>query len=127
MDAKLPLSGERTVAIGPFYDAAQDKMLGGVINTYSILDFAETSFGLLRMEKRVGEVSSLNRRSAANRAAASNWVSKNDILELGVTDPSRRGAAVTLLKVNDTDITDPAVHARIIQKSKQLLSGLTLI
>ncbi|MDE2445064.1 MAG: phosphoglycerate dehydrogenase [Alphaproteobacteria bacterium] len=122
VDAKLPLSGERTIAIGPFYDAAQDKMLGGVINTYSILAFAETTFGLLRMEKRVGDIASLNRRSAANRAAASEWVGKNDILELGVTDPSRRGAAVTLLKVNDTDITDPAVHARIIQKSKQLLS-----
>ncbi len=122
VDAKLPLSGERTVAIGPFYDAAQDKMLGGVINTYSILAFAETTFGLLRMEKRVGDVMALNRRSAANRAAANDWVGKSDILELGVTDASRRGAAVTLLRVRDRDITDPNIHARIIQKSKQLLS-----
>ncbi len=127
VDTKRPLSGERTVNIGPFYDAAQDKMLGGVINTYSILAFAETTFGLLRMEKRVGDVMSLNRRSTANRTAANEWVSKNDTLELGVADSSRRGAAVTLLKVKDSEITDPAIHARIIQKSKQLLSydGIT--
>ncbi|MDE2384115.1 MAG: phosphoglycerate dehydrogenase [Alphaproteobacteria bacterium] len=122
VDPKLPLSGERTVNIGPFYDAAQGKMLGGVINTFSILAFAETTFGLLRMEKRVGDVMNLNRRSTANRTAANEWIAKSDILELGVTDATRRGAAVTLLKVKDKDISDPAVHARIIQKSKQLLA-----
>ena len=127
VDAKLPLSGERTVNLGPFYDPAQDKMLGGVINTFSILAFAETTFGLLRMEKRVGDVATLNKRSIANREAIDAWIAKSDVLELGVTDATRRGAAVTLLRVKDKDITDPAVHARIVQKSKGLLAydGIT--
>jgi len=127
VDAKLPLSGKRTTDIGPFYDPATDKMVGGVINTYSILAFAETTFGLLRMEKRVGDVANLNKRSIANREAINAWIAKSDILELGVTDATRRGAAVTLLKVKDKDITDPGVHARIIAKSKALLAydGIT--
>ena len=54
VDAKLPLSGERTVNLGPFYDPAQDKMLGGVINTFSILAFAETTFGLVAHGKARG-------------------------------------------------------------------------
>ena len=45
LDAKRPLTGERSVNTGPIYDPAQDKMLGGVINTYSTLAFAETTFG----------------------------------------------------------------------------------
>ena len=97
-------------------------MIGGVINTYSILAFAETTFGLLRMEKRVGDVANLNKRSIANRDAIDAWIAKSDVLELGVTDASRRGAAVTLLKVKDKDITDASVHARIIAKSKGLLA-----
>ena len=41
--------------------------------------------------------------------------------------PKKRGAAVTLLAVNDPDVTDPVIHARIIARSKQLLGyeGLT--
>ena len=41
--------------------------------------------------------------------------------------PEHRGAAVTLIKVKDPAITDPALHARIIARSKQLLSydGIT--
>ena len=54
LDAKRPLTGERSVNVGPIYDPAQDKMLGGVINTYSTLAFAETTFGLLRSERRLG-------------------------------------------------------------------------
>ncbi|MDH5453837.1 MAG: hypothetical protein OEX14_10840, partial [Paracoccaceae bacterium] len=63
VDAKMPLSGERTVKVGPIYDPEANKMLGGVINTYSTLAFAETTFGLLRAEKRIGSVSDLNARS----------------------------------------------------------------
>jgi phosphoserine aminotransferase len=127
VDAKKPLSGERTVNIGPFYDPATDKMLGGVINTFSTLAFAETTFGLKRMAKRVGDVTNLNKRSTANRDAINTWIAKNDLLQLGVTDAERRGAAVTLLKVNDPNITSAEIHNRIIAKSKQLLAydGIT--
>jgi len=127
LDAKRPLTGARSVNAGPIYDPAQDKMLGGVINTYSTLAFAETTFGLLRSERRLGPVSELNRRSIANRTAINEWVAVHPLLELGVAEPERRGAAVTLLKVNDKDITDPAIHARIIARSKQILGyeGLT--
>jgi phosphoserine aminotransferase len=127
VDAKKPLSGERSVNIGPFYDPSTDKMLGGVINTFSTLAFAETTFGLKRMAKRVGNVSNLNKRSIANRDAINAWINKSSLLQLGVADASRRGAAVTLLKINDPAITDAGVHARIIAKSKQLLAydGIT--
>ena len=127
VDPKKPLTGERTVNVGPIYDPAHNKMLGGVINTFSTLAFAETTFGLLRAERRIGSVSELNRRSAANRDALNEWVSNNPLIELGVTDASRRGAAVTLLRVNDPDIADPAIHSRIIARSKQLLAfdGIT--
>ncbi len=43
------------------------------------------------------------------------------LLKLTVADPERRGAAVTLLKVVDEDVTDTDIHARIIARSKQLL------
>ncbi len=127
VDPKLPLTGARTVNVGPVYDPAQDKMLGGVINTFSTLAFAETTFGLLRAEKRIGPVAELNRRSATNREAINQWVASNPILELGVIDPEQRGAAVTLLKINDPGITDAALHARILARSKQLLAydGIT--
>ena len=126
VDAKRPLTGERTVNAGPIYDPAQDKMLGGVINTYSTLAFAETTFGLLRSERRLGSVWDLYRRSIRNRAIVNEWVARNPLFELGVSDPDRRGAAVTLLRIRD-DITDPAIHARIIARSKQLLGyeGIT--
>jgi len=126
-DPKLPLSGKRSVALGPIYDPEQNKMLGGVINTYSTLAFAETTFGLLRSERRIGPVAELNRRSAHNRQIVQDWCAANPLLQLAVTDPHRRGAAVTLLKVNDPGQSDPALHARIITKSKQLLGyeGLT--
>ncbi len=127
VDAKRPLSGERTVKIGPFYDPETNKMLGGVINTFSTLAFAETTFGLQQMEKRVGSVANLNQRSVANRQAINDWLKTSTVLEAGVADEPRRGAAVTLLKVRNADITDPATHARIIARSKQLLSydGMT--
>ncbi len=127
LDAKRPLSGERSVSVGPIYDPAADKMVGGVINTYSTLAFAETTFGLLRSERRLGSVTDLNRRSMANRAAINEWIAAHPMLELGVADPERRGIAVTLLRVKDPEITDPALHARIIARSKQILGyeGLT--
>ncbi len=126
-DARKPLTGERTVNIGPFYDPSTDKMLGGVINTFSTLAFAETTFGLQRMARRVGDVTNLNKRSTANRDTINAWIAQNSLLELGVADASRRGAAVTLLKVNDPGIADADVHARIIARSKQLLAydGIT--
>jgi lactate dehydrogenase-like 2-hydroxyacid dehydrogenase/phosphoserine aminotransferase len=122
VDAKMPLSGERTVKLGPIYDPAENRMLGGVINTFSTLAFAETTFGLLRVERKIGSVKDMNRRSEQNRAAINEWMSNSDLLELGVTNPENRGAAVTLIKVKDTRITDAALHARIIARSKQLLS-----
>ncbi|MGI9406624.1 MAG: NAD(P)-dependent oxidoreductase, partial [Hyphomicrobiaceae bacterium] len=95
--------------------------------TYSTLAFAETTFGVLRSARLVGSVADLNKRSIANRQKINEWVAKSGIMEMGVADESRRGAAVTLLKVNDPDITDPALHDRIIARSKQLLQyeGLT--
>jgi hypothetical protein len=108
LDQKKPLSGERSVNIGPFYDPAADKMLGGVINTFSTLAFAETTFGLQRVAKMIGPVGKMNARSAANRAALNDWIKQQSLLQLGVAEAERRGAAVTLLRVNDADITTPA-------------------
>lgn len=126
-DSRRPLTGEKTTALGPFYDPAQDKMLGGIINTFSNTAFAETTFGILSMQKRVGSAKDLNRQSVINRATVEEWVQGHPLFELGVKDNTRRGAAVTLLKVKDADIADPALHAKIISKAKQLLSyeGLT--
>jgi phosphoserine aminotransferase len=126
-DAQRPLSGEKTTELGPFYDPVTDKMLGGIINTFSNIAFAETTFGLLRLQRQVGDVDALNKRSVENKNAIEEWVAGQRLLALGVEDQARRGAAVTLLKVNDPDITDPATHNRIVAKAKQLLSyeGLT--
>ncbi|MEM6728795.1 MAG: NAD(P)-dependent oxidoreductase [Pseudomonadota bacterium] len=126
-DAKKPLSGEKTVEMGPFYDAAAHKMTGGVINTFSSLAFAETTYALLRVERMIGPVSTMNARSAANRTRIAEWLGGQDLLVPGVADPERRGAAVTLLAVNDPGVSDPDMHARIIARSKQLLGyeGLT--
>jgi len=127
LDAQRPLSGERSVAIGPFYDAEQDRMLGGVINTYSALAFAETTFGLLKAAERVGPVAELNRRSMENRQVISDWVAGSSLLNFTVDQPEKRGAAVVLLRIVDPDIADAKVHARVIVRSKQLLSyeGIT--
>ena len=122
VDPKMPLTGERTVNVGPIYDPEQNKMVGGVINTFSTLAFAETTFGLLRAERRIGTVSELNRRSVTNRDEVNRWVAAHPLFELGVASESHRGAAVTLLKVKDADITDAGVHARIVAYSKQILS-----
>ena len=100
-DPKRRLSGESTTALGPIYDPDEDKMLGGIINTYRTLAFAETTFGLLRSEQHHGPVSELNKRSIRNRKAINDWVAKHDLFELGVAETDRRGAAVTLLKVVD--------------------------
>ncbi len=126
-DAKRPLSSENTTDLGPIYNPETDSMQGGIINTFSTLAFAETTFGLLRVEKNIGGVQEVNRRSALNRQTINDWLASSELLEPGVVDSASRGAAVTLLKVNDPDITDPAVHADIIAKSKQLLAyeGLT--
>lgn len=127
VDPKMPLSGERSVKLGPIYDPEEDRMVGGVINTFSTLAFAETTFGLLRVEKTIGPVKELNRRSELNRAAINEWMSNSSLFELGVKSTEHRGAAVTLIRVTDPTITDAAIHARIIARSKQLLSyeGIT--
>ncbi len=126
-DPKRPLTGERSVKLGPIYDPIENRMMGGVINTYSTLAFAETTFGLLRTEKRIGTVSEMNRRSVLNRQVIDDWVAVSPLFEAGVADSERRGAAVTLLRVNDPDFADEALHARVLARSKQVLSydGLT--
>lgn len=88
VDPKMPLSGKRSVDLGPIYDPLANKMVGGVINTFSTLAFAETTFGLLRVEKKIGPVAEMNRRSEANRAAINEWMSNSSLLELGVGDPN---------------------------------------
>lgn len=127
VDPKLPVTGKRSVHIGPFYDADQDRMLGGVINTYSTLAFAETTFGLLQAARRVGSVTELNKRSVENRQVISDWVAANSLLKFAVEDADRRGAAVVLLTINDPDIQDGQTHSKIIARSKQLLGyeGIT--
>ncbi|MEM7438253.1 MAG: NAD(P)-dependent oxidoreductase [Pseudomonadota bacterium] len=126
-DAKKPLSGDKSVALGPFYDADADKMTGGVINTFSSLAFAETTYCLLRVEKLIGSVAVMNQRSTANRAKIDEWIAGQTLLTAGVPSAAKRGAAVTLLGVNDPDVTDADLHVRIIARSKQLMGyeGLT--
>jgi lactate dehydrogenase-like 2-hydroxyacid dehydrogenase/phosphoserine aminotransferase len=126
-DASLPLSSEKSTALGPIYDPQTDSMLGGIINTYSTLAFAETTFGILRNEKNVGDVHTLNIRSAKNRDMVNAWIDASELFELGVEQEAARGAAVTLLKVTDADINDDSVHQRIVAKSKQMLGyeGIT--
>ncbi|MDR6433614.1 hypothetical protein [Brucella pseudogrignonensis] len=127
LDPKRPLSSQSSVEIGPFYDPASDKMLGGVINTFSVLAFARTTFGLMRVKSRIGNVEALNLASIRNRDVIANWTKTSTLLSLSVSDVERRGAAVTLLSVNDADITDPETHARILAKAKSLLGyeGIT--
>ena len=126
-DGQLPITGKKSLAAGPFYDPQKEQMIGGIINTFSTIAFAETTFGLLNSEKKVGSVSELNKRSIVNRAEVEQWVTEHPLFAFGVQDSSRRGAAVTLLKVNDTDVNDTEQHARIIAKTKYLLGfeGLT--
>jgi len=126
-DPMRPLSSEVTTDLGPIYDPETETMSCGIINTYSTNAIAETRFGLLRSERRIGSVREHNRRSVANRETVIEWVKSNDLLELGVKDATRRGAAVTLLKINDADISDPEIVAKVVAKSKQFLGfeGMT--
>lgn len=127
VDPKMPLSGEKSVMLGPLYDPETHAMLGGIINTYSTLAFAETTFGLQRVAKMVGDVDTMNARSSDNREFINKWIAGQDLLELGVVDEARRGTAVTLIAINDPDISDAGMHADILAASKQILSydGLT--
>ncbi len=127
VDPKMPLSGEKSVMLGPLYDPEKHAMLGGIINTYSTLAFAETTYGLQRVAKMIGDVDAMNARSSANRDFINKWIADQDLLKLGVADESRRGTAVTLIAINDPDITDAGMHADILAASKQILSyeGLT--
>ncbi len=127
VDGQRLLTSPRSTATGPFYDPEADRMTGGIINTYHALAFAETTFGLERTERMVGSVEEMTARSVANRDAVNAWIAGNPIFDLAVPDPERRGAAVTLIKVNDPDITDTDFHATIVARSKQLVGyeGLT--
>lgn len=127
VDPKMPLSSEITTSLGPIYDPAKKAMIGGIINTFSTLAFAETTFAILHNEKNIGDVKTLNRRSLENRQFISDWVDANPLFELGVKNPDSRGAAVTLLKITDDDISEPDMHVRIIAESKKMLGyeGLT--
>ncbi len=125
-DPRKPLSSEVTTDLGPLYEPVSETMNSGVINTYSTAAFAETRFGLLRSERRIGSVRVHNRRSVENRDTVCDWVNNSELLELGVCDETRRGAAVTLLKVTDGEIEED-LRNRAIIKSKQLLGfeGIT--
>lgn len=129
VDGGRLLSSERLTAGGPFYDPAADKMVGGIVNTYHTLAFAETTFGLERAEGMVGPVEEMTRRSVANRDFVNEWIAGNPIFDLAVTEPDRRGGAVTLIKINDPDIVDAGMHAQILARSKQLLGyeGITRV
>lgn len=118
-DPARPLSSARSVTRGPFYDAGADRMRGGVINTYSLLAFAETTFGLHKTLQTIGPVEELNRRSSANRDAVAAAIAGDDLLSFAVSDPEQRGSAVTLLCVNDPEVA--AFHDRILAGAKQLL------
>jgi lactate dehydrogenase-like 2-hydroxyacid dehydrogenase len=120
-DARRPLTGERTTELGPFYDPLTDRMLGGVINTFSNVAFVETTFGMLRLQRQVGSVRRLDERAVENLRAIEAWVSGHPLFELGVEDRNRRGAAVVLLKVKDPDVSDVAMRGRVIAKANQLL------
>jgi lactate dehydrogenase-like 2-hydroxyacid dehydrogenase len=127
VDQKMPLSSAYTTSLGPVYDPVKKAMVGGIINTFSTLAFAETTFAILHNEKKIGDVATLNKRSIENRQFITNWVAANPLFELGVKNPESRGAAVTLLKVTDDDINDTDLHVRIIAESKKMLGyeGLT--
>ncbi len=92
-DAKRPLTGEQTTSLGPFYDPAQDKMLGGIINTFSNTAFAETTFGLISMQKRVAARVSSTADPPSNRAAVDEWLERHELFEHGVPDKARRGTS----------------------------------
>ncbi|MAZ20985.1 hypothetical protein [Roseovarius sp.] len=124
-DPSRPLSGGRSVANGPFYDPVADRMTGGVINTYSLLAFAETTFALRRQRERIGPVEVLNARSMANRQRIEDWVASEPLFDFAVPEPERRGAAVTLLRVIDPEAGPH--HARILAKAKQLLGHEGLV
>ncbi len=127
VDPKMPLSSEVTIRLGPIYDPAKNEMIGGIINTYSTLAFAETTFAILHNEKQIGSVQTLNARSISNRQLVSDWVDSHALFELGVKNPDSRGTAVTLIKVSDADIDDRQMHEQIIAQSKKMLGyeGLT--
>ncbi len=142
-DEQRPLSGEKTAIqsprpplempavepteLGPFYDPIADRMLGGVGNTFSNMAFAETTFGILRVQRQVGSVQALNRRSVENLRVVEESVGRHPLFELGVEDETRRGAAVMLLKVKDPDLSDVTLRSRAVSKAKQLMGyeGLT--
>ena len=115
------LTSRKSVDFGPVYDPQDDRMMGGVINTFSALALAQTTFALLRMERKVGPVETLNQRSLANRDAIEKWIAREPLFELAVADPSRRGCAVTLIKASDPDIEDADIHSKIIEGSKAIL------
>ncbi len=127
VDPRLPFSSEITTSLGPIFDPAEKAMIGGIINTFSTLAFAETTFAILHNEKKIGDVKTLNSRAISNRQLVSDWVEANPLFELGVKNPESRGAAVTLVKVTDEDISDTDLHMRIIAESKKMLgyNGLT--
>ena len=126
-DPGKPLSSQNSTSLGPLFEPQHQVMQGGIINTYSTLAFAETTFGLLRIEKRIGNVANLNKLSVENRALVNQWLNNSQLFDAGVEDEDKRGAAVTLLKVNDKDIVDDTTKEKILSRSKQLLGyeGIT--
>lgn len=126
-DPKRPISSDITTSLGPLYDPAKKAMIGGIINTFSTLAFAETTFAILHNEKKIGDIRALNKRSIKNRQLVSDRVDQSSLFALGVKNPDSRGAAVTLLKVTDSDISDAKIHEQIIVNSKKMLGyeGLT--
>ena len=126
-DPAHPLTSRKTTNAGPIYDPEADAMCGGVINTFSPLALAETTFALLRMETLYGSAAELNARSVQNRGAIDRWIAHEPLFDLAVEDSTRRGCAVTLIRVTDPDVTGGEIHDQIVARSKDLLGykGMT--
>ncbi|MDF3605774.1 hypothetical protein PE067_06210 [Paracoccus sp. DMF-8] len=100
-------------------------MTGGVINTFSLLAFAETTFGLRQIENRIGPVAALNARSTANRAAVEAWVAGNPLFSLAVAGSRKTRHGGHAVAGQRSGVR--GMHARILTRAKQLLgdSGIT--
>jgi lactate dehydrogenase-like 2-hydroxyacid dehydrogenase/phosphoserine aminotransferase len=127
-DPRKPFSSKSSTAFGPIFDAKTGKLSGGVINTYALSAFAETAFAVCRNRHLLGDIRTLNRRSSENRDLINAWLSQSEFFEHAVPDKDRRGAAVTLIKVVDSLVTNLDQKNQIVALTKKRLNydGYTL-